>query len=310
MEHVEHGLRQALRTFAVAVAVIVGLASIGLAVLAAARSLASGVEALGALSLLLAGQSGWGKSFKAQHVMEQNIERYDHVLVLDYCDEYRGLVKAGLADWWIGGPRELSWSAEDWREAVNTSQRLVVARYDRLTKDQWQELCAAAIQGSRRLGDVLIVVDEAHFVAPQSGKVPTPIEGLATTGRGEGASGLWVTQRPAKLEEDVVGLCQAKLLGGFDSDADFNKLDGLTEYPVDLHNPQKRTIPNVPDELQPENRETPVSLQMHENDAGQTTGSEWIYSDNSGERRRETTRGLVDEMQTTHYGSEGKDIKV
>lgn len=306
-EHGSAALRSAVRLVVVWL-LVVALGS--LAVLAFYHGLGVDVEALGALSLLLAGQSGWGKSFKAQHVMEENIERYDHVLVLDYCDEYRGLVKAGLADWWIGGPRELSWSAEDWREAVRTSQRLVVARYDRLTKDEWQALCAAAIQGARRLGDVLIVVDEAHFVAPQSGKVPTPIEGLATTGRGEGASGLWVTQRPAKLEEDVVGLCQAKLLGGFDSDADFNKLDGLTEYPVDLHNPQKRTIPNVPAELQPEGRETPVSLQIHENDAGETVGSEWVYSDNSGERRRETTLGLAEEMQTTHYGSEGKDIKV
>ncbi|MFU1780712.1 hypothetical protein ACM16X_04960 [Haloarcula japonica] len=49
------------------------------------------------MNLLLAAQSGWGKSFKAQHVMEENIPEYDHVVVLDFKDEYRGLAKAGLA---------------------------------------------------------------------------------------------------------------------------------------------------------------------------------------------------------------------
>jgi len=272
------------------------------------RSLESSAG-LGALNLLLAAQSGWGKSFKTQHVIEQNLAEYDHVLVLDYCDEYRGLVKEGLASWWIAGARERGWSASTWHDFVAANRKVVLARHDRMTTDEWQAVCAAAIKGVRRLGDVLIVVDEAHFVAPQDGAVPDSIEGLATTGRGEGASSIWVTQRPAKAEETVVAQCQARLLGGFESDADLSKIGGITEYNEDLHNPGERT-PAVAEDLHPEDRTTPVSLQKHKNDDGDTIGSEWVYSDNSGERERQSTEGLADQMASTHYGRQGKGIKV
>jgi len=277
---------------------------------AVVRSTYHGGAGLGALNLLLAAQSGWGKSFKAQHVIEENLPEYDHVLVLDYCDEYRGLVKEGLASWWIAGPRERAWSASTWHDFVAANQKVVLARHDRMTTDDWQAVCAAAIQGARRLGDVLIVVDEAHFVAPQVGGVPDPITGLATTGRGEGASSIWITQRPAKAEETVIAQCQARLLGGFESDADLRKVDGITEYPSDLHNPQVETVPGAPDALMPEGRDRPQSLQKQENDHGDTIGSEWVISDNSGERERQSTAGLADEMASTHYGNQGKGIKV
>jgi hypothetical protein len=268
-------------------------------------------DVTGSLSLLLAAQSGWGKSFKAQHVIEKNLPEYDHVLVLDYKDEYRGLVKAGLARWWIGGPREAGWSSSTWHDFIAAQRKLVVARHDRMGKQEWQNLCSTAIRAARRLGDVLVIVDEAHFVAPQKGKVPAPIEGLATTGRGEGASSIWITQRPAKAEETVVSQCQARLLGGFESDADLSKISGVVEYPEDLHNPQVRAeIADVPSVLEPEDRQTPVSVQKHEDDQGNTVGSEWVYSDNSGERERRNTAGVAAEMASTHYGRQGKGIKV
>jgi len=288
------------------------LAAGAVAAVSLAASLATGadVEAVGALNLLLAAQSGWGKSFKGQHVIEKNLPEYDHVLVLDYKDEYRGLVKAGLARWWIGGPREAGWSRDTWHDFIASQRKLVVPRHDRMTKGTWQDLCAAAIAGARRLGDVLIVVDEAHFVAPQTGKVPAPIEGLATTGRGEGASSMWISQRPATMEETVIAQCQARLLGGFESDADLSKIAGIVEYPEDLHNPGERRVPGVPEALLPDDRETPHSLQKHENDAGETVGSEWVYSDNTGERERRNTEGVAASMESTHYGRQGKGIKV
>jgi len=262
------------------------------------------------MNLLLAAQSGWGKSFKTQHVIEQNLPEYDHVLVLDYKDEYRGLVLEDLARLWIAGPRETGWSSATWHDFLAENKKVVLARHDQMTKDEWTQICAAAIRGARRLGDVLIVVDEAHFVAPQSGKVPSAIEGLATTGRGEGASSIWITQRPAKAEETVVAQCQARLLGGFESDADLSKIGGITEYPEDLHNPGNERVPGAPDALLPEDRETPESLQKTENEDGDTVGSEWIYSDNTGERERRDTEGVAEEMASTHYGRQGKGIKV
>jgi DNA helicase HerA-like ATPase len=156
---------------------------------------------------------------------------------------------------------------------------------------------------------VLIDIDEAHFVAPQKGKVPEPVIGLATTGRGEGASSIWITQRLAKLEEDVASQCQARLLGGFESSADLNKVEAITEYPVDLHNPQVRTVVNVPAELTPSDRDRPESLQKHVEN-GDTVGSEWIYSDNTGRRERRNTEGLAAEMDSTHFGKQGKGLEV
>jgi len=263
------------------------------------------------MNLIVAAKSGWGKSFKGQEVLEKNLPDYEHAIVLDYKDEYRGLAKAGLAKWWIGGPKEFQWSPETWRAFLEANGAVVLARHDRVTTEQWREMSARVVDGARRTKDVVIGIDEAHWVAPQSGKVPDPITGLATTGRGEGASGIWITQRLAKAEEDVISQCQGRVLGGFESTADLNKVEELVEYPADLHNPQISTLNRelIADELLPVGRTSPVSLQKHKED-GHLVGSEWIYSDDDGERERLDTRGLAAEMDSTHYGKEGKGLKV
>ena len=281
-----------------------------LAALLAVLDLADAAQTIGAMNLLVAAQSGWGKSFKGQHVMEKNLPEYDHVVVLDFKDEFRGLCKAGLASWWIAGPREREWSRSAWRQFFGANPKVVLARHTDLGVEEWQAVAATVVAAARDLGDVLIIIDEAHFVAPQTGSVPKVIEGLATTGRGEGASSVWITQRPAKTEETVLSQCQARLLGGFESDADLSKVEGIVEYPKELHNPQVNVAGTVPEELLPEGRETPQSLQKHENDAEEVIGSEWIYSDSTGARERQSTLGLAEEMQTTHHGKQGKKVRV
>ncbi|MFU1780713.1 ATP-binding protein [Haloarcula japonica] len=185
----------------------------------------------------------------------------------------------------------------------------MVARHSDVGVEAWRKLAARVIEAARALGDVLVVIDEAHFVAPQRGKVPAAVKGLATTGRGEGASSIWVTQRLSEAEETVISQCQARLLGGFESSADLGKVDAITEYPTDVHNPQVTYVPNLPVRLEPRGRKEPHSLQKHIED-GDTVGSEWIYSDNTGKRERRNTRGLAASMQSTHYGKQGKGLKV
>ncbi|MCT9095274.1 ATP-binding protein [Haloarchaeobius sp. HME9146] len=265
------------------------------------------------MNLLAAAQSGWGKSAKAQNLMEKNAPEYEHMVVLDYKDEYRGFVKAGLSKWWIVGPREMEWSESQWLEFLTGNPKIVLVRHPGIDEDDWRDVCATIISAARRLSEVLIVVDEAHFVAPQSGKTPKPTKGLATTGRGEGASSIWVSQRPAEMEETVISQCQSRILGGFESSADLDKVAKVIEYPVELHNPQVRSVPNCPDSLKPETTgrtEGSDSLQRHEDDEENTIGSEWIYSDNSGERRRIDTTGMFDSMESEHLGKQGKKIKV
>ena len=253
---------------------------------------------------LLAAMSGWGKSWYAQLLFETNLPEFDLVAIFDYKDEYRGLVKADLASHYIVGDRETAWSVEDWETFFESNPKVVLARH-RLKPEEWREVVAKAVQALRNLAGpdraTLAGVDEAHFVAPQSGKIPDAIEGLATTGRGEGASSIWITQRLAKLDETVGSQCDERIVGGFSGDRDRGKID--PEYPEDVHNPQARSIARLPEELRVDGENLP--LRRFE-EGGSTVGSEWVYSNNKGEMERRDTREMT--MQTTHYGPEGHPI--
>jgi len=253
---------------------------------------------------LLVAMSGWGKSWYAQLLFETNLPEFDYVGIFDYKDEYRGIVKAGLASHYIVGERETAWSVDDWETFFEANRKVVLARH-RLPPEEWREMVANAVQALRNLAGAdtaaLAGIDEAHFVAPQSGKIPDAIEGLSTTGRGEGASSIWVTQRPAKLDEDVVSQCDERIAGGLTSGRDRGKID--PEYPEGVHNPQARSIGRLPKELRVNGEN--LALRRFEED-GSTVGSEWVYSDNKGEMERRDTREM--EMQTTHHGPEGHPI--
>lgn len=250
--------------------------------------------------------SGWGKSYHAQAIMEASIPEFDYVAILDFKDEYRGLVKAGLARHFIVGPKEARWSTETWQQFLEQNGAVVFARHQ-LKPETWQKVAARIITASRRLaqqsGSALVAIDEAHFVAPQQGTVLDAVEGLATTGRGEGASSLWITQRLAKLEKTVVSQCDETLLGGFSAPQDRSQIQA--EYPVDVHNPELNgEIHGLPEELHAD--DGPLPLRKFEDDDGHTVGSEWVYANNSGEKERRDTRGMT--METTHYGPEGNPI--
>ncbi|MBX0322473.1 ATP-binding protein [Halomicroarcula sp. F13] len=238
--------------------------------------------------------------------MESNADAYESLTVLDYCGEYRGLVKAGLASHWIVGPAEKDLSADQWRHILVSNPHVVLERHSVLTADEWRVVCARVAAAARTIDrDELIVVDEAHFVAPQKEKTPKPIKEIATTGRGDGTSSMWISQRLAELEKTITTQCQARVLGGFRG-GDVGAVD--LEYPEDLHNPAT-DVPasRLPDALLPTDRKTPTTLQLHKDDDGNTVGSEWVYSDNSGEVRRINTANVT--MHSTHYGSEGNDLQ-
>jgi len=257
--------------------------------------------------LLLAAQSGWGKSYLAQYITENNIERYDSAVILDYKDEYRGLCEPGAGPdvtHLIAGPGEMGWSARDWHDILDGNPPVVLARH-RLTDSDWRELTAAVIKGARMLtGSCLVVVDEAHFVAPQGKGYPEVIDGLATTGRGERVSSMWVTQRLSLLDKTPVTQSDANVLGGFDGDEISRVRDAVSGYPAHVHDPQADTA--VPGDLRA--HDGADALRMFEDDDGNTIGSEWIYSDSSGERRRIDTRGM--QVETTHYSPQGEPITI
>ncbi|WP_144901353.1 ATP-binding protein [Halobellus captivus] len=262
------------------------------------------------MHLLTAAQSGWGKGYFTQSLCERNLPEYDTAVILDYSDEYRGLVEAGYAKWHIGGPIERGWSASNWSTFLDANPRVVIARHDSLSASGWQDLAASVAKSIRsREGTVLFVVDEAHFVIPQSEGFPTVLKELATTGRGEGVSYVVISQRLSEVEKTVTTQMQSRLLGGFDGDDISRVSDVVDGYPAELHNPQSDLSPGrVPDELLPNDRDRPVSVQRHTNDADKTIGSEWIYSDNSGDRRRIDTRGI--DLDAPHYSPEGATLEI
>jgi len=253
---------------------------------------------------LLAGQSGWGKSWMCQWWTEDNLADFDGLVVLDYKDEYRGLAKADLALWAGVGAREASMSASAWRSFLTENTHVLLARGVR--DDHWRECCGAVARAARSLdGDVLVVVDEAHFVAPQGPAYPDEIRGLATTGRGEGVASVWVTQRLSEIDETVISQCDTRMLGGFTSDADLSKIGAITDYPSDIHNPQIGQVTHLPADLEADDGPVPV---RHFEENGHTVGSEWIYSTTAGETRRVDSRHLS--MSSTHYGPEGTSLSV
>jgi hypothetical protein len=227
--------------------------------------------------------------------------------VLDYKDEYRGLVKSGYCSHYIVGDAEARASVDAWKRSLARNPYLVLARLESLGTTKWKQAAARVALAARRLDrDVLVAIDEAHFVAPNQGKVPDTIEGLATTGRGEGASSLWITQRVSKLDTTVTSQTDAAILGAFRDRNDLTRIEGTVEYPVDIHKPGGVSLPEstVPDELHVSD-EGAISVRKWEEN-GAPIGSEWIYSDESGDLRRIDTREI--DMESTHYGSPGNTI--
>jgi len=257
-------------------------------------------------ALLFAAQSGWGKSYHAQAWMESNADAYDGLVVMDYCGEYRGLIKHGLAQHWIVGPAEASLSVSDWVQILDANPSLVLERYA-LSSEEWRDTCNRVAGAARLLQrDQLVVIDEAHFVAPQQSKLPEELKEIATTGRGDGTSSMWITQRLAEVDKTITTQCQARMIGGFRG-GDLGSVD--VEYPEDLHNPAS-DVParRLPEDLLPPGRDSPTTLQKHKDDSGNVIGSEWIYSDDDGEIRRINTQNVT--MHSTHFGSQGNDLQM
>lgn len=256
--------------------------------------------------MLFAAKSGWGKSLHFQAFAERNLDapEYDAGILLDHKDEYRGLVKAGYLKHHIVGEYEAGWSVSDWRDALQSEPYVALARVETMTVDQWRKVCGRIVQAARSIQwEPFIGIEEAHFVAPE-GQTPKPITELATTGRGAGASAVFVTQRLAKIANDVVTQCDTAMLGGFDSS--LSRLSEAVDYPVEAHRAGGNPVPNLPEDLAADGQKVSVRKWTDEN--GTPTGSEWIHSDDAGNRERIDTTGLPDRMNSEHVGQEGNKI--
>lgn len=261
-------------------------------------------------------KSGHGKSWNLQLWLENNLPDQDFAVVMDYKDEYRGLIKGvppstpdtDLCEWFIAGPEEVSLSPDAWQRIIEAGGRIIVARY-RIDGEEWRTVVGNVAAACRRIYEdhpkakILFAVDEAHIAAPQRTGYPEATKKAATTGRGEGLSSMWVTQRFAELCETIIAQWDEQILGGFSSDADLDKIS--VDYPADVHDMRASTTPPLPEPLQVDGgRNVPVRLFK---ESGTTVGSEWVRSNDSGLLERIDTRNET--LKSTHYGSEGQTLK-
>ncbi|WBE14027.1 packaging ATPase [Saline Natrinema sp. J7-1 virus 1] len=265
-----------------------------------------------------AATSGWGKGYNAQAWMEANLPDVDFAAVLDYKDEYRGLVKGtepsrpetDLCSWFIAGPDEVEKPVAFWRTLIEQAERVIIPRY-RIDGDEWRQVCGNVAAAMRQLfedhpkSSSLLAIDEAHAVAPQRGSYPEAIKKAAKVGRGEGLSTLWITQELQDIDNRIIGMWTDTILGGFRTEA---ALDALSiEYPAAIHNTNLKPsqCPSLPSELQVNGEDLP--LRKFTDDAGDITGSEWVYALEGGEIERVNTANVT--MHSHHYGNQGESLE-
>lgn len=259
------------------------------------------------MNLGIYAQSGWGKGYVTQAKIEKNLGGVDFCVVCDPKDEYRGLVADGPCAWHPAGPAEQNYSVSTWATIIKSNPFVVIPAYDR-TPEQWRQTVARIGEACRKIyadtggdGKILLVIDEAHEVAPQDEGYPEAISQIAVRGRGEMISSIWITQRTAKLDKDIVSQCMARYAGGFQEPNDRDAL-GIDGYPREVHNPNAEFVPNLPEPLQTDSGES-IPVRKFTDSAGNVTGSEWIYSDETGTIRRENSANYAPKI--THYGKQG-----
>jgi hypothetical protein len=252
------------------------------------------------VNVLLAARTNWGKSYSAQAYAERNAYAVDRVVVVDYKDEFGGLVEYGLLERLTVPGGATSLERDDWAQVLRDNGNLQLARTG-ATDEEWRETIAIFLGAlAERDERVFVLLDEAHRFAPQKKPYPDAFDTLSTTWHGEGMIVAWVTQRLAKLDTDIATQSQATLLGGF-RDADLNKVAQTVEYPREVHKADAERVDDktLPAELLVDGE--PLTLRRFADDEGNTIGSEWVYSDDTTLRRENSQHWP---MESTHYGSD------
>jgi uncharacterized protein len=185
--------------------------------------------------LLITATSGQGKSWALRRILEQTHGHVQHI-VIDPEGEFftlREIFDYVLAR--AGHEAERDCPA-DVRSAELLARRLlelgvsaVVDIYD-LKPDHrtlFVKLFLESVMEAPRAlwHPVLIVIDETHLFAPQSGDSQSgaAVADLMGRGRKRGFAGCVASQRFSKVHKDVAAMCQNVLIGGFTLDVDVKR---------------------------------------------------------------------------------------
>ena len=189
------------------------------------------VERLVESRLLLQANSGGGKSWTLRRILEQTFGKVQQI-VIDPEDEFTTLreqydyvLAAARGGDCLASPSTAALLA---RRLLELRVSAVIAIYDMPPAARAlfvKNFLDALMEAPRELwGPCLVVIDEAHKLAPEKGAgdaVSTPsVINLASTGRKRGFCALLATQRLAKLHKDAAAECSNVLIGRTTLDID------------------------------------------------------------------------------------------
>jgi len=184
--------------------------------------------------LLLQANSGGGKSWAIRRLLEQTHGRIQHI-VIDVEDEFHTLREKH--DYILAG-RDGGDCPADSRSAELLARRLlelgmsaVISIYE-MDPEERREFVGlfieSMISAPRTLWHpALVVIDEAHIFAPESGgkdcESLSAIIDLQARGRKRGYTGILATQRISKISKDAIAEINNKLIGRSALDVDMKR---------------------------------------------------------------------------------------
>lgn len=201
---------------------------------AAGRQVAIDVDALVKSRMLMTANSGAGKSWALRRLLEQTHGRIQQI-VLDPEGEFYTLrerfdyILAGKGGDCAAEPRSAALLA---RKLLELGTSAVLDLYELAPRDRVRFVrlfLEALIDAPRSLWHpVLVVLDEAHAFAPESGHGQAEsleaVARLMSQGRKRGFAGVLATQRFSKLAKDVAAEANNLLIGRAALDVDLKRV--------------------------------------------------------------------------------------
>lgn len=185
--------------------------------------------------LLLTATSGAGKSWALRRILEQTHGHVQHIVIDPEGEFYtlREIFDYVLARAGNEGERDCGISVQSAgllaTRLLELQVSTVVDIYDFKPAERTvfvQRFLESIMNAKRSLWHpVLIVIDEAHMFAPQTGDTESgsAVAHLMSGGRKRGFSGCLATQRYSKLHKDASSMCKNVLIGGFTLDVDVKR---------------------------------------------------------------------------------------
>jgi hypothetical protein len=202
------------------------------AVTDAGENVAIDVERLVETRMLVVANSGAGKSWAVRKLLEDTARHIQHI-VIDPEGEFSTLREQH--DYLLARPQDGDCVAHP-KTAKLLAEKVLelgVSTIADIYELKAHERAAfvrtflnALVNAPKRLWrPVLVVVDEAHVFAPQTGKAESlgAVIDLMTRGRKRGFCGILATQRISKLHKDAAAECNNKLIGRAGLDLDMKR---------------------------------------------------------------------------------------